>query len=53
MDWGDILTKVGVGICLGFGVVMLAKLANKKPIAGPGPQQGSESAQEKPEDPEK
>ena len=30
MEWGDILTKVGVGACLGFGIIVLAKLATKK-----------------------
>ena len=30
MDWGDTLTKVGVGACLGFGIITLIKLAFKK-----------------------
>ena len=30
MDWADILTKIGVGACLGFGIIALATLTRKK-----------------------
>lgn len=30
MDWNDILVKIGVGACLGFGIIVLAKLGRKK-----------------------
>lgn len=30
MDWTDILVKIGVGACLGFGIIVLAKLGRKK-----------------------
>ena len=30
MDWADILVKIGVGACLGFGIIVLAKLGRKK-----------------------
>lgn len=30
MDWSDILVKIGVGACLGFGIITLAKLFVKK-----------------------
>jgi hypothetical protein len=30
MEWSDILIKVGVGSCLGFGIIVLAKLGKKK-----------------------
>jgi hypothetical protein len=30
MELGDILTKVGVGACFGFGIIVLAKLFMKK-----------------------
>jgi len=32
MDWGDILTKVGIGLLVGFVVVGLAKLLTAKAI---------------------
>jgi hypothetical protein len=30
MDWTDILVKIGVGACLGFGIIVLAKFGRKK-----------------------
>ena len=30
MDWTDILVKIGVGACLGFGIIVVAKLVRKK-----------------------
>ncbi len=30
MEWSDILIKVGVGACLGFGIIVLVKLGKKK-----------------------
>lgn len=30
MDWTDLLVKIGVGACLGFGIIVLAKLGRKK-----------------------
>lgn len=30
MDWSDIVVKIGVGACLGFGIIALAKLGRKK-----------------------
>jgi hypothetical protein len=30
MEWTDILVKIGVGACLGFGIIVLAKLGRKK-----------------------
>jgi hypothetical protein len=30
MEWSDILVKIGVGACLGFGIIVLAKLSTKK-----------------------
>jgi hypothetical protein len=30
MDWTGILVKIGVGACLGFGIIVLAKLGRKK-----------------------
>ena len=30
MDWTDILVKIGVGACLGFGIIVVAKLGRKK-----------------------
>ena len=30
MDWTDIAVKIGVGACLGFGIIVLSKLARKK-----------------------
>ena len=32
MEWADILTKIGVGACLGFGIIALAKLTRKKNV---------------------
>ena len=29
-EWSDILVKIGVGACLGFGIIVLAKLGKKK-----------------------
>jgi len=38
MDWTDALVKIGVGACLGFGIITLAKLARRKntPTHAPG-----------------
>jgi|GEM_PF-1144731 len=30
MEWSDLLIKIGVGACLGFGIIVLAKLLKKK-----------------------
>jgi len=30
MEWSDLLIKIGVGACLGFGIIVLAKLGKKK-----------------------
>ena len=30
MDWTDILVKIGVGACLGFGIIVVAKIVKKK-----------------------
>jgi len=30
MEWSDILIKLGVGACLGFGIITLAKIVAKK-----------------------
>jgi hypothetical protein len=30
MDWTDAAVKIGVGACLGFGIIVLAKLGRKK-----------------------
>ena len=30
MEWKEIVVKIGVGACLGFGIIVLAKLAQKK-----------------------
>jgi len=30
MEWSDLLIKIGVGACLGFGIITLAKLVKKK-----------------------
>jgi hypothetical protein len=30
MDWADIIVKIGVGACLGFGIIVLAKIGRKK-----------------------
>lgn len=30
MDWYDIAVKIGVGACLGFGVIAMARLAKNK-----------------------
>lgn len=30
MDWTDLLVKIGVGACLGFGIIVLTKLGRKK-----------------------
>jgi hypothetical protein len=30
MDWYDVLIKIGVGACLGFGIIVLAKLGRKR-----------------------
>jgi len=30
MEWSDLFIKVGVGACLGFGIIVLAKLGKKK-----------------------
>ncbi len=29
MEWSDVLVKIAVGACLGFGIIMLAKMAQK------------------------
>jgi hypothetical protein len=29
MEWSDILVKIGVGACLGFGIIVLAKFGRK------------------------
>ena len=34
MEWTDALIKIGVGACLGFGIIALAKLARKKNNGG-------------------
>lgn len=30
MEWSDIGVKIGVGACLGFGIIVLAKLGKHK-----------------------
>lgn len=30
MEWSDILVKIGVGACMGFGIIVLVKLGKKK-----------------------
>jgi len=30
MEWSDIFIKLGVGACLGFGIITLAKIVTKK-----------------------
>jgi len=30
MDWSDLLVKIAVGACLGFGIITIAKLVSKK-----------------------
>lgn len=30
MDWYDVLIKIAVGACLGFGIITLARLGRKK-----------------------
>jgi len=36
MDWYDVLIKIGVGACLGFGIIVLAKLGRKRIEQGRG-----------------
>ncbi len=36
MDWIGTLIKIGVGACLGFGIIALARLARKNDAQGGG-----------------
>ena len=37
MEWSDLLIKIGVGACLGFGIITLAKLVKKNNKQGHSP----------------
>ncbi len=46
MDWSDILVKIGVGACLGFGIIVLAKLVKKSNKQGRRPGDPAKTTQD-------
>ncbi len=51
MDWGDTLSKIGIGLLVGFLIVGLTKLAKHKAMSDNRPH-GQKEKREKPEEPD-